>query len=181
MYQTLTPAFIKHFQGNRLKTEDAQDLAQDAILRVFDKLHTVTDHAAVMGWIWRVAKNQALTFHRTEKSRQKYTPSQGGILNNGDSDSKVDKDHEIDLGQGSPYEIDRQRNTPETALCMRQQFAKFLEDHPARARLIIAIVEDGLEGDDLAQWLGRTPRATDQYKSQTKLKLDAYLNVCITD
>lgn len=53
-------------------TEDARDVAQDAFVHAFQKLHTFRGHSAFYSWLFRIAMNTAASYgrkkHRTPLS-----------------------------------------------------------------------------------------------------------------
>ncbi len=62
--------------------EDRKDLVQEIILRLWKSFDSYDDQYKYATWIYRVALNAAISFHRKEKSRYHFhTPLSEGIFN----------------------------------------------------------------------------------------------------
>ena len=62
--------------------EDRKDLVQEIILRLWKSFESYDDQYKYSTWIYRVALNTAISFHRKEKSRRTInTPFSEGIIN----------------------------------------------------------------------------------------------------
>jgi len=88
--------------------EDAQDLAQEAFIKAFDKLHQFEERSRLSTWLYRITVNLAMDFHRKSKryqvqslhkqTRKLPDDSPGGALIT-DSEHEIaqqDKNHRID-------------------------------------------------------------------------------------
>ena len=63
-------AVLKVARAYTLTTEDCQDLAQEILLQVWRSLPQFRGRASASTWIYRVALNTALGWHRKERRRQ---------------------------------------------------------------------------------------------------------------
>ncbi len=57
--------------------EAADDILQDAFIKVFDQLKNYTDQGNLGGWLYRVTVNTALQAYRKQKSRNSHHESYG--------------------------------------------------------------------------------------------------------
>ena len=64
------------YSGNR---EEAEEILQEGLLKVFNKLGDFKKEGALEGWIRRIVINTALDFYRRNKSRQMETEWQENI------------------------------------------------------------------------------------------------------
>lgn len=66
-YQLLVVKTCQSFVHN---DEDAQDLAQDVFLEVFQSLDTFRNESKISTWVYRICVNKSLNFLRSRKRRQ---------------------------------------------------------------------------------------------------------------
>lgn len=66
-YQDRLHITLVHFLGG---AEDAQDVCQDAFLQAYTNLRSFQQQAAFYTWLYRIARNLAVSSHRRRKLRQ---------------------------------------------------------------------------------------------------------------
>ncbi len=94
--------------------EDAKDIAQDAFIKAFEKLHQFEERAQFSTWLYRITVNLAMDQHRRRKRRP--------------HDSLDDKIHEIERQKNSEQEEEGRRSEMELqTTAQRQQIDKALE------------------------------------------------------
>lgn len=75
MYAALVKKYYRHVflicMGILGKTGDAEDAAQETMLKGFIEIKKLRDGAKFAQWITRIAKNMCLNVHRKEKNLQK--------------------------------------------------------------------------------------------------------------
>lgn len=63
-YQSMVINVCYGFSGNR---EDAEDIAQDVFIKIWEKIHSFKNEASLKTWIYRIAVNASLNFIRKQK------------------------------------------------------------------------------------------------------------------
>jgi RNA polymerase sigma factor (sigma-70 family) len=75
MYAALVKKYYRHVflicMGMLGKASDAEDVAQEVMLKGYVEIRKLRDGAKFAQWITRIAKNMCLNLHRKEKSLQK--------------------------------------------------------------------------------------------------------------
>lgn len=66
-------------RGYRLVGPDAEDVFQDVFTRVFERLETLRDDAALQGWISQVTRNLCLDHIRRTHTHQELTDETAGL------------------------------------------------------------------------------------------------------
>lgn len=69
-YQRYAPAIFAYLLRNVISREDAEDLLLDVFLAVLEKRVTADiDESRLASWIWVVARNKVVDYHRRSKHR----------------------------------------------------------------------------------------------------------------
>jgi RNA polymerase sigma-70 factor (ECF subfamily) len=68
---------------------DAQDIAQEAFLRAYLKLHTFTGASAFYTWLYRIALNAAISEKRRRRARSGLAPGPDRCLTSEPSDEQL--------------------------------------------------------------------------------------------
>ena len=69
-YQRYAPAIFAYLLRNVVSREDAEDLLLDVFLAVLEKkLSADLDEQRLVAWIWVVARNKVVDYHRRSKHR----------------------------------------------------------------------------------------------------------------
>jgi RNA polymerase sigma factor (sigma-70 family) len=69
LFNTFTRQLISFFRGHRCKSDEAEDLAQEVMLKVCLKASQLRDCKAFRKWLFRIAKNALCEHHRKQKRR----------------------------------------------------------------------------------------------------------------
>jgi len=157
--------FIWHFMGDRT---EAEDLAQEAFLRVWKSAATYKPRAKFSTWLYRIVTNLCINRHRALKIRNlfsissspKYTPNMMGVL-------------ESEPGVNSV--------TPEDRLLKAEQYHQIfnaLDTLPPAQRLAIILkIYQGLSYSEISQILGRSVSAVDALLIRAKKNLKKKLGI----
>jgi RNA polymerase sigma-70 factor (ECF subfamily) len=87
---------------------DAEDLAQDVFIEVYQSINGFRNEAKVSTWIYRIAVNKSLNFVRKQKRNKMFRSIENFFITNGDKSEPyeiVDK-----VSGGADREIERSEN-----------------------------------------------------------------------
>lgn len=59
---------LRAFVANRVPAQDAEDVAQDALLRIHKSVATLRDPRRVQGWVYSVARHAVADYYRVHRS-----------------------------------------------------------------------------------------------------------------
>ena len=164
--------FRRHFVFKGLAREQAEDLMQDTLVKIFRGAKNFTGDggfgdASANAWMWNIAKNSMRDYFRSAR------PS---------DDISLD-DEALDDGARSRIEweitVKNPHNSAEQTVrdCVAQGLEQFAADHADRARAIEMQMDDESIAS-VAQRIGRTVGATKEYLSQCKKVLKTYIEHC---
>lgn len=165
LYRYYQPRFVRRFMALGQTEAKAQEIANEALLKVVRGIQAVTHESALNGWVWKVANNQLLDTVRQSKQ----------------SDA-----HEVFVDDEQWSEIhnmvqDLNAHDPLTKLCLERQLNLFEREHPKRQTCLELAIIEGLDLEEIAQTIERSYEATKEYLSQCRKQLWRYLNVCFED
>lgn len=130
---------------------EAEDLAQEALIKVLKKWATYDGTAELSTWVYQIARNQVLDELRRRKTRV------GDLTDSGEGVVR----------EGEPAPV----SSLEQRLCVEQVLAE-LETHPPARKgamrlfdLLVYIVENGPSTAELATFIGTTEVAAKERKS----------------
>lgn len=163
LYRDFWPRLFRHFMLNRLSEADAEELANQVLLKVIRNIHQLSEPDALRAWIWKIAGNELIGHWRSHvrqmHSEVQLEPDAWDALHDSLPDQGV-----FDLL---------------TMHCLEKQLAAFTRDQPERAAALeLALLED-LSLADVAQTLARTSHATTEFLHQCRKKLWQYLSHCL--
>ncbi len=157
--------FIWHFMGDRT---EAEDLAQEAFLRVWKSAATYKPRAKFSTWLYRIVTNLCINRHRALKIRNlfsissspKYTPDMMGVLESEPGVNPV---------------------TPEDRLLKAEQYHQIfnaLDTLPSAQRLAIVLkINQELSYSEISQIMGRSVSAVDALLIRAKKNLRKKIGV----
>lgn len=134
-FQELVEGYVRRARAIAMRlmrnTEDADDLVQDAFLRVLQKIESVDPERQFGPWFFRVLVNTGLDTHRRRRTRQ-----------------TEDETTEVASSDPDPAELTERRE-------IRRRFEEALERLPPRQRSIVWSFEvDGMTTKEIAEHLG---------------------------
>jgi RNA polymerase sigma-70 factor (ECF subfamily) len=154
--------------------EDAEEVAQDTLLKVFESFHQLNDPASVKAWVFRIAKNYCLMKRRRsvfaperELSLDELMPSPG------------------DGGRSLATVIEDSRELPEARLLrseLNREMEAALRELPSTYRSVVLLRDvEGLSTAETAEVLDLTTDVVKQRLHRGRLalrkRLAAYLQV----
>ena len=163
LYEHYWPRFVRFYCRNSQTEAAAQELANDALLKLMCNAHKLNAVQALEKWAWMIARNTLY-----DHSRQQATLRE--------NETSVDEETWFSLMETLP--LDGQGD-PILNRCLQQQFERFVQAHPDHAECIEHLVLSSADTDDLAQLLGRTAAATREFLSQSRKKLKDFLRRCL--
>jgi RNA polymerase sigma-70 factor (ECF subfamily) len=163
LYDHYWPRFVRFFCRNSKSEAVAQELANDALLKIMSNAHKLNAVQALEKWAWMIARNTLYDHSRQQTSLLK-------------SETLVDEDTWFALMETLPTDNE---GDPLVSRCLQQQFDLFVQAHPDHAECIEHLVLNSADTDDLAHLLGRTAAATREFLSQSRKKLKDFLRRCL--
>ena len=121
--------------------EDARDLAQDAFIKAYKNLHRFRLESSFYTWLYRIAMNVCIDFHRRRKIRRTEAFDEG--IGARGSDGMIDPIHrKLDPGK----DLERKQ--------LREKIAAAMEELPEEQKQIIVLREiDGMSYKEIAEVL----------------------------
>jgi len=164
VYQRLYKPLCHLFHSMGFPREGASDLVQETFAKAWNKREGFREDARLSTWVWTIALNvgrEALRrpAHRRESTAAELEPAELAC--------------DLSLTEGLVLHPNAM-----TLACVRRQFARFADQHPERAQALWLSAVEQWTPEELAPVLGRTPRATAQYLSESRKKLVIYLRTC---
>lgn len=147
----------------------AQDAVQDAFVNIVQRLHSgsaislKTDKSNA--WMWTIVRNAAISLHRKPEHRRLVLLGSAGTH---DEEKHVE-----------PWRTTAQQQAD--ADCVRRAWRAFAADHPQRAEALNLAILEEWSGEEMAQYLGRSYKATREYLSQCRKVLRTYLQRWCSD
>ena len=144
--------------------EAARDVVQEAFIKVWRRCATFRGDADLLAWIRVVLRRSILDHFRSHAARE--VPS-------GSAEELIDETGlPLHLEAAGPEE---QARGVEAAACFARCWERFAAACPAHAAVISWIAEDGLDHEQIATLLERSPGATREYISQCRKRARGYL------
>lgn len=163
LYVHFWPKFVRYYCMNRQTEGEAEELANEAMLKIVRGVASIKQAASLEAWAWTVARNTLLSAIRQTKE----VNTMEITINEDDWNMLVER---------MPNDAN---GDPVITLCIESQAQKFTVDHPERALCIEKIVVDGWGLEEIAEFLDRTYEATKEYVSQCRKRLADYLKPCL--
>jgi RNA polymerase sigma-70 factor (ECF subfamily) len=171
-------AFVEHFRSKLFhyswlmcgRPEDAEEVAQETLLRVFENLGQLRDPERVRAWVFRIAKNACLM----QKRRSVFAPA-----------------HEISTDELAPGEEPSGADLPPEGEYLQGELRAVLDrviaELPPNYRSVVVLRDiEELSTEETAQILDVAPDAVKtrlhRARQAMRQKLDCYLNNrCLED
>ena len=144
--------------------ELARDLVQDTFIKVWQRCATFNGISDLLPWIRAVMRNTMIDRLRRSVPEVAIDDVDSAI---------IDKRFE-ELAANSPTPHHEAR-AAESAACFERCWERFAHDCPDHAAVIAWIAQDGLDNEDIAALLERSPGATREYIRQCRKRARQYL------
>lgn len=144
-------------------SDAAYDLVQETFIKVWQRCATFRGDSELIPWIRSILRHGVLDHLRR---RGKEVPME-------DEEGTLREVERTVAGQTDEPEDPVRRR--ELDACFARCWKRFEDQAPAHATAMSWIVEDGLNNEQIAAILGRTPGATREFVSQCRKKARVYL------
>jgi RNA polymerase sigma-70 factor (ECF subfamily) len=170
--------FVEHFRSKVFRyswlmcgqREDAEEVAQETLLRVFENLEQLREPEHVRAWVFRIAKNACLM----QRRKSVFAPAQ-----------EVSTDELVPAEEPSGVELPPDREYLRGEL--RAVLDRIIAELPANYRSVVVLRDlEELSTDETAQILEVAPDVVKtrlhRARASMRQKLDCYLhNRCVED
>lgn len=146
--------------------EAARDLVQETFIRVWQRCASFRGDSDVLPWVRSILRHAVL-------DRLKRPEREVPMAGEDDRDDAWDRAIAA-LSHGRPH-AGEEAERRERAACFARCWKRFEEAAPAHAAVMTWIVEDGLDNEQIAALLGRTPGATREFVSQCRKRARLHL------
>lgn len=161
IYEEFQPVMYKklRYQYRNLSEGEAQDIVQDAFLKLATTTSKPKTAEALTSWVIAIVENTALDlFRRAYKRYEIALPEEGDI--NLVPDSKSEQEFGLDIQD-----------------CVSKGLIVFSQTNPQNAA-VISMSLDNLKIAQIAEVISRTEAATKQFIYESKRKLMPYIEHC---
>jgi len=150
----------------RLSIDEAKDVFQETIIKVYKNINHLNDDSKFESWIWQILRNTLTDYIRKNKRMnevevQSFTdevPEESVT----DQDIKLKDDHAF--------------TSPDD--CVSSRLKVFEQTMPDRY-YAIRLQMNGLSVKEISHQLGRTLAATKEFLSQSRKKLKPFIEECL--
>ena len=187
LYMGKGKAFGRFFLSKGLSRYDADDVLQETFLKILKSAESFRVEGKANAWMWQIARNALMDHYRQKPSET--TLDDEGWKNlevvehqrrktaNTSADEanweQVSSDNSV--ASSAAWTTDPSRAAEE---CVTQGLARFALAEPDRAYAIELVVE-GVEGNEIADRIGRTYTATRQYLTQCRKAFAPFIKDCL--
>ena len=170
LYDGKGKAFGRFFIGRGLDSAAADDVMQETILKILKQASTYRGDGNANAWMWQIARNELTNYFRKNHNEVNLDDEQWKKVE--DEDSRKSPADRIFQAADN---IDPSR---EAEACVSNGLSRFAVDQPERAFALELVVE-GLDGNEIADRIGRSYAATRQYLLQCRHHLAPYIKECL--
>ena len=163
-------AFGRFFVGKGLDRAEADDVLQETFLKVLKQAQNYRGEGTANAWMWQIARNALVDHYRNK-------PTEEGMDEEG-----WRKAEEVDpRNPAAPIPLsttDGLDPSRQAEVCVQKGLALFAKEDPERAYAIELLVE-GVDGNEIAERIGRSYTATRQYLTQCRKALAPFIKHCL--
>lgn len=160
LYYRYAHRFNAYLLRRGTPAHEAEELVQDAFVRLMRHAGAFKPQGHGNAWIWQVARS---TWLDVWKKKGPDTQS----MNIEDTD-ELALPHAPDTATMSDYQD-----------CVHGQLARYIRAYPEGGQAVLWAAVDGLSTQQIAELLGRTAGAARQFLSQARKRLKEYLEPCL--
>lgn len=164
LYREIGPALQRDCQAAVKDAALARDLVQETLIKVWQRCATFRGEAALVHWIKGILRRTIIDFMRARQPETALDDEEGEML------PEVQQRLEA-ISRDANFDPRRLLEQRDIQACYLRCRANFEAASPAYAAVMRWHVEDGLEGAEIAELLGRTPGATRELLSQVRAKV----------
>lgn len=162
LYRRYAQRFMAYLQRRGISRHEAEELVQEAFMRLIRRADTFAPRGQGNAWIWQVARSAWLD------AWKKNEPLSSAESLEGVAEPML----------GITPDIASQSDFQD---CVHGQLSRFIHTHPEGGQAILWAAVDGLDTEQISALLGRTAGAARQFLSQARKRLREYLQPCLED
>jgi RNA polymerase sigma-70 factor (ECF subfamily) len=163
LYDSLGQPMLRFFVFQGASADEAQDVLQDTLIKVYKSAGQYNGQGTAKAWIWQVARNTLLDAFR--KSQRIRTDE---VLVNPEQWSHFEE------SVASPQACHPAQSVDE---CVADGLERFALEMPDRA-LALNLYLEGASMEDISVQIGRSAAATKEYLSQCRKKIKPFIAQC---
>jgi RNA polymerase sigma-70 factor (ECF subfamily) len=164
LYRRYATHFRKFYIYQGLNAADAEDIVQEAFIKIVRHCDTYNGNSPLVAWLWTIARNCMNDHFRRTKTR---------------ATENLDDDGWSALEEAS--DAMRTFDTPVTTGtledCVERGFTEFAKKFSERAH-VLSLMMEGFDTNYIASIIQRNHGATREYISQCRKKIEEYLLPC---
>ncbi len=169
LWQELHERLLSYIRGRVATMEDAEDILQDVFLRIHANIHRLKDTRSVTAWIYQIARNAIIDYHRSRAGNAGVTV---GLLDEGNDGAVAASGEDVSTDASH-------RAIEEFARCL----LPFLEQLPEHYRQAVTLTElKGMKQTEAARKLGLSVSGMKARVQRGRGKLkEAILDCCTVE
>ena len=165
LYSEMGPHMLRFFAFIGAPGDEAKDVLQETIVRVFKSASSYSGNGSAKSWLWQIGRN-CLTEHLRKRGRI--------------------KEHEVIFGDEGWARLLESTPGPAQAIleqeslddCVSGGLNAYGQKMPDRA-YVLTLQMEGAAIEEIAAQIGRSIGATKEYLSQCRKKLRPFISDCL--
>lgn len=164
LYKNKAREFGRFFMSRGLDQMSADEVVQEAILKILKQASAYRGEGSANSWMWQVARNALADLLRSRARDAAQTLDDDG-WKQAESNQNLHVSDEVDPSRAAED-------------CVSRGLDRFEKADPDRGYAIRLVVE-GVDGKEIADRIGRTYTAARQYLTQCRQHLAPYIKDCM--
>ena len=170
LYEGKGREFGRFFVARGLDRAEADDVVQETLLKILKQAQNFRGEGTANAWMWQIARNALIDYQRKYSHEVNLDDDQWKQAE--DEDSRRPREERV--FQAS----DDKDPSREAEACVSRGLSRFASEEPERAFALELVVE-GVDGQEIADRIGRSYAATRQYLLQCRQRLAPYIKDCL--
>lgn len=162
--------FGRFFMSKGLDRSEADDVLQDTFLKILRQAQNYRGEGTANAWMWQIARNSLVDHYRNKPAEE--------VMD----DEGWRKAQEVDPRNPAAPAPMSTKDGPDPSRqaedCVLKGLALFARKEPERAYAMELVVE-GVDGNEIADRIGRSYTATRQYLTQCRKALAPFIKDCL--
>jgi RNA polymerase sigma factor (sigma-70 family) len=164
-YREMGPPMLRFFALNGAPGDEAKDVLQETVVRVFRAASSYSGNGSGRSWFWQIARN-CLTDHHRKLRRVR------------EREVVFDDDGWGRLLESTPAPAQTIVEQDSLEDCISRGVNVYGQQMPDRA-YVLTLQMEGAGIDEIAAQIGRSIAATKEYLSQCRKKLRPFISDCL--
>ena len=170
LYEGKGKEFGRFYVSRGLDRSAADDVLQETFLKILKQAPSYRGDGTANAWMWQIARNVLIDHLRKHRNEVNLDDDQWK--------KAEDEDSTKPRGERVFQSTDETDPSREAEACVSRGLARFASEEPDRAFALELQVE-GLDGNEIADRIGRSYAATRQYLYQCRERLKPYIAECL--